>query len=179
MILPVFLVAVSLIALLLLLSAARGQSAAVSNMDDLAGRTRPVDIDAFRNLMDPEEEEFLRLNLTSGEFRAVQRERLQAAVDYVQSTAHNAAILLRLGEAAARNTDARIANTGRQLIDSALRLRLYAILAMARLYLGIALPGARLSADRLLDGYERLSDLVAQLAIMEHPARAARLSAIL
>src|SRR5580704_8419291 len=114
MILSISLVAISLILLLLLLQTARGQTAAVSSLDDLAGRTRPVDIDAFRNLMDPEEEEFLRLNLPSGEFRAVQRERLQAAVDYVQSTAHNAAILLRLGEAAARSTDTTIANTGRQ-----------------------------------------------------------------
>jgi hypothetical protein len=50
---------------------------------------------------------------------------------------------------------------------------------MAKLYLAIALPGTRLSTGRLVDGYQHLSDLTSQLAIMEHPARAARLSAIL
>jgi hypothetical protein len=179
MILSISLVAISLILLLLLLQTARGQTAAVSSLDDLAGRTRPVDIDAFRNLMDPEEEEFLRLNLVPGEFRPVQRERLRAALDYVGNTAHNASILLRLGEATARSSDPTIAAAGQRLIDSALRLRLYAILAMAKLYLAIALPGTRLSTGRLVDGYQHLSDLTSQLAIMEHPARAARLSAIL
>jgi hypothetical protein len=84
-----------------------------------------------------------------------------------------------LGEATARSSDPTIAAAGQRLIDSALRLRLYAILAMAKLYLAIALPGTRLSTGRLVDGYQHLSDLTSQLAIMEHPARAARLSAIL
>jgi hypothetical protein len=145
----------------------------------LAGRTRPVDIDAFRNLMDPREDEFLRVNLFPSEFRSVQRARLLAALDYVRSTAHNAAVLLRLGEAAVRSTDPRIAIAGQRLIDSALRLRIYALLMTARLYLTVAMPGVPLSVGGLLDSYQHLSGLATQLAVMEHPAQGARLSAIL
>jgi hypothetical protein len=179
MIFSFVLVGVSLLLLLLLLLAARGQSAAVSQLDDLVGRTRPVDLDAFRNLIDPDEEDFLRTNLPPSEFRAVQRERLRAAVEYVRNAAHNAAILLRLGEAATRSVDPSVAAAGQQLIDSALRLRLYALLSVGKLYVGIALPGAHPSAATLLDNYQRLSDLAGRLAVMQHPARAARLSAVL
>jgi hypothetical protein len=172
-------VLVSLLVLAGLFYAARGQNASVANLDDLVGRTRPVDIEAFRNLIDPDEEEFLRDNLLPTEFRVVQRERLRAAVDYVRAASHNAAILLRFGEAARRNEDSRIASAGQQLIDSALRLRLYALLSIPKLYVGIALPGARVSPASLVDSYQRLSSLAGQLVVMEHPARAARLSAAL
>ncbi len=58
---------------------------------------------------------------------------MRAALEYVQNTAHNAAFLLRMGEAATRSADPRIAQAGRQLIDSALRLRAYALLFCAKL----------------------------------------------
>lgn len=179
MILAFIIVVASLAVLLLMWHVARGESAAVSKLDDLAGRTRPVDLEAFRNIIDPEEEAFLRANLSPSEFRAVQRERLQAALDYVRNAAHNAAILLRLGEAAARSTDPKIVAAGQQLINSALRLRLYASLSIAKLYLGIALPGAHLSAGRLLDSYQQLSGLTGQLALLQRPAQATRVSTIL
>ncbi|SRR6266446_9376284 len=178
MILTFVLVLISLMALLLMY-AIRGRTSTVAELGDLVGRTRPVDIDAFRNLIDPAEEDFLRENLPAGEFRVIQRERLRAAVEYVSCAAHNAAVLLRLGEAARRSRDPKIARAGRQLLDSALRLRLYALLSMIRLYLGIAFPGAHLSAGRLADNYQRLSSLACHLVFMQHPDRASRLPAIL
>jgi hypothetical protein len=179
MILAFFLVGVSLLGLVILLLAVRGRSTAVSDLEDLVGRTRPVDLEAFRNLIDPAEEEFLRAKLPPRDFRAVQRERLRAAVDYVQSASHNAAILLRLGEAAARSADPSVAAAGQQMIDRAIRLRLYALLSTVKLYIGVALPGARLSTGRLVESYQQLSGLASQLALMQHPARAARFSSVL
>jgi len=148
------LVLVSLTALLLMY-AARGKTSAIGDLDDLAGRTRPVDIEAFRNLIDPAEEDFLRENLPASEFLAIQKERLYAAMEYVSCAAHNAAVLVRLGEAARLSLDPKIAEAGRQL------------------------PGAHLSAGRLVDNYQHLSSLAGQLAFMQHPARASRLPAIL
>jgi hypothetical protein len=96
MILPLSLVAVALAILLLLLYLDGGHHFSVGGMrmDDLAGRTRPVDIDAFRNLVDPKEDGFLRANLRPREFRAIQRERARSAMDYIHNTTHNAAYLL-------------------------------------------------------------------------------------
>jgi hypothetical protein len=173
------LVVVSLVTLGLLLHAARGRSAPVSKLEDLAGNTRPVDLEALRNLVDPAEEEFLRANLPVNEFCIIRRARLRAAVEYVRRAAHNAAILLRLGEAARQHSDSGIATAGQQLVDSALRLRLYSLGVLARLYIGIALPRLRLSPAGILESYQQLSGLAARLAVMQNPARAARVAAVL
>lgn len=179
MILAFTLVFVALAILVLLLYVEGGQKLSVMGVDDLAGRTRPVDLEAFRNLVDPKEEDFLRANLLPREFRAIQRERIRSTMDYIRNTTHNAACLLRLGEAATRSADPRVAQAGRQLIDSALRLRAYALLSIARLYLRMVLPEARLSFGKLADNYQHVSVLAGQLALLEHPTRVGRLSALL
>ena len=68
-------------------------------------------------------------------------------MEYIHNTTHNAGILLRLGEAAARSTDPRIALAGRNSIDSAVRLRAYALLSVTKLYLRMALPRPDLTAN--------------------------------
>lgn len=173
------LIFVALAILLLLLYIEGGQNSSVKGLEDLAGRTRPVDLEAFRNLVDPQEEEFLRASLRPPEFRAIQRERMRAALEYVRNTSHNASCLLHLGEAAARSADSGISQAGRQLVDSALRLRVYALLSGTMLYLRMLLPGTRLSYGRLADKYQHLSALASQLALMQYPTQAARLSALL
>jgi hypothetical protein len=177
MIFSIALVVASLLALALLLYAARGRGLPLANPDDLAGRIRPVDIDAFRNLIDPSEEQFLRAQLPRGEFHAVQRERLLAALDYVRRASHNAAILLRMGEAARRNPDPRIAEAGQRLVDNAVRLRMFALFSMIQLYVGIALPGVHISAGRLVESYQQLSGLASQLMVMQRPRQSSPLAA--
>ena len=167
------------LALLFLIRLAKGRSSPTSSLDDLTGRLQPVDIEAFRNLIDPDEEVFLRANLSPAEFRAIHRERLRAAVDYISCAAQNAAILLRLGEAARRSEDATVAEAGEKLVDSAIRLRLYAFQAMGRLYLGIILPGARISPVGIAESYERMTRLVAVLGRLQYPSPGARVSAAL
>lgn len=179
MILSFTLIFVALAILLLLLYVEGGQNSTVNRLEDLAGRTRPVDLDAFRNLVDPREEDFLRANLLPRQFRSVQRERLRAAREYLWNTAHNAAFLLRMGEAAARSADPRIAQAGKQLIQSALRLRANSLLSCAKLYVRTVFPEARLSYGELADNYQHLSALASQLALIQHPTQAARLSALL
>lgn len=179
MILSLTLIFSALAILLLLLYLEGGHNSSVNRLEDLAGRTRPVDLEAFRNLVDPGEEHFLRTNLLPRQFRAVQRKRMRAALEYVQNTAHNAKFLLRMGEAATRSADPRIAQAGRQLVDSALRLRAYALLSGAKLYVRVMFPQRRLAFGKLADNYQHLSALAGQLALMQHPAQAARLSALL
>ena len=151
----------------------------MKGVEDLAGRTRPVDLEAFRNLVDASEENFLRASLSRREFRAMQRERTRAAVEYIRNTTHNAGCLLRLGEAASRSADPRIAEAGRRLIDSALRLRAYALLSNTLLYVRLAFPESRLSHRKLADNYQHLSILAGQLALMQYPTQATRLSTLL
>ena len=104
MILPLTLVAVALAILLLLLYLDGGHRSSAGNLkvEELAAQTKPVDIEAFRNLVDPKEDAFLRANLCPRDFRAVQRDRARSAMEYLHNSTRNATYLLRMGEAAAR-----------------------------------------------------------------------------
>jgi hypothetical protein len=179
MILALFIAFFSLAVLIVLLLLTRGYSKSIHELAELAGQTRPVDIEAFRNIIDPSEEDFLRANLPASEFRAVQRQRLLAAAEYVGNVAHNAAVLLRLGQAGLHNPEPTVVAAARQLIENALRLRIYALLSLAKLYVRIAVPQAHLSSGRLADNYHELRSSVSHFALKENPARAARLSTIL
>lgn len=179
MILSLTLVAFALAVLLLLLYLESGRNAPLPGLDRLAEHTRPVDIEAFRNLIDPNEDEFLRANLLPRDFRAIQKKRTRSALDYIRNTTHNAAYLTRVGEAAARSADPRVAQAGRELVDRALRLRAYSLLAIAQMYVRLALPTVQFSYSKLADNYQHLSHLAGQVALMEKPAHAAKLSALL
>jgi hypothetical protein len=80
MMIALILVLVSLCALVFLTRLVKGRNVVVA-YDALEKSIHPVDIAAFRNLIDPQEEDFLRANLAAKDFKAIHRERLLAAVD--------------------------------------------------------------------------------------------------
>lgn len=165
------LVLLGLVALVFLVRLARGQRSKTRGEEDLTGRIQPVDIEAFRNLIDPKEERFLRSNLSPAEFRKVQRERLRAAIEYVSCAARNATVLVGIGEAARQSADPAIAEAGEKLVDSAIRLRLFSLQAIAKLYVGMILPGVRLTPVGLAENYEQLTGQVRVLSRLEYRVR--------
>ncbi len=177
MTLTLILVAAALLLAALLLRAARGHAQRVRELPQLEGLTRPVDLAAFRNLIDPAEEDYLREHLPAGKFRAIQRQRMRAALEYVRRTAYNGAILLRVGEAARRNPNPEVAAAARELVNNALRLRVNAMLATVVLYGRIVMPEARISVGRVTDAYENLTQGLVRLTRLQHPAHATRISA--
>src|SRR6202051_3358999 len=89
------------------------QSLQANRSADLAVSIRPIDIEAFRNLINPAEDEYLRCRLPANRFRGVRRERLRAMAAYVHAAASNAAVLVRVGETAVGGGAPRIAGVGR------------------------------------------------------------------
>jgi hypothetical protein len=170
-------VALALVAVLVLFRAVLRHHRPVPDLQALEGYTRPVDLAAFRNLIDPAEEDYLREQLPAGQFRSLQRQRMRAALEYVRRTAHNGAILLRVGEAARRDQNPEVAAAARELVNSALRLRMNAMLATVVLYGRIVMPGARISVGRVTDTYENLTQGLVRLTRLQHPAYATRVSA--
>jgi hypothetical protein len=146
------------------------------DQNELSKHTREVDLEAFRNLTDPEEEEFLRVNLPAVAFRAIQRQRLRAAIDYLAAVSHNAALLLHLGQSARRSADTRIAEAAQNLVDNALRLRLYSALAIGKLCLRIAFPGAVLQSAGIAERYQHMTEGAAQLGRLQYPSKGALVS---
>ena len=173
------LVAFALLVPAFLIWVTRGRAKAISDLRELPQQTRPVDVAAFRNLIDPEEEEFLRANMPARDFRLIQKKRTLAAIAYVNCAAHNAAVLLRLGQAARRSSDPQVSLAAQQLVNSAMRLRIYALLALLKLYPATLVPGARVSPAAVADAYQQLTSVVSHLTRLQQPSRAVRISSAL
>jgi len=171
MTIALILVVFAFLALLFLVRLAKGQRLAGRNPAELSA-LQPVDLEAFRNLMDPAEEDYLRENLSRADFRVVQRERLRAALEYISCAAQNAAILVRAADAARRSSEPSVAEAGERLMNSAIRLRLLAFQAMAKLSWGILFPAVRSASTGVADDYERVTGLVFLLGRLQHSSRA-------
>jgi len=171
------LIAFALLVVGVLIHAVRRRRSPTPELPALDTYTQPVDLAAFRNLIDPAEEDYLRQQLPAVQFRSLQRERLHAALEYVRRAACNGALLLRLGEAASHDKDPEIAAAARTLMNDALRLRMNAMLAMLVLYARIVMPGARISIGRVTDIYENLTQGLVRLTRLQDPAHTARVSA--
>lgn len=157
-----------MVASILVLLAAIGLCAAVWAFRGSRRTNRPedlqaLDLDAFLNLMDRREEEYLRAHLQPAEFRKVQRKRLSAAVEYVSAISRNAGMLLQVGEAARRSEDRAIAESGQRLVDSASQVRLRSAAAMLKLRLAMVLPGTSLETARVVESYRQITDLAGRL----------------
>ena len=171
----VLLIILAAIALALaVLRVARGHATHVAGFDSLQGLTEALDLPAFVNLVDPGEEDFLRVSLPPGVFRRVQRQRLLAATHYVKCAARNAAVLVRLGEAVRQEANPEALRAGQQLVTAAIQLRLFACLALGSLYLKFVLPNTRFSSLQIARQYESLVDQVGQLVNHKAPAQSGR-----
>jgi hypothetical protein len=133
-----------------------------------------LDLAAFRNLVDPEEEAFLQSRLPAAQFRKIKRERTWVALAYVRDLSHIALEFSRFAHAAQSSSDPQLAELGRQIAYSAVSLRLLALQATGRLFVTAtfpALPPRR--PDSLLDQYTRSSGLVIRYGMMEHAQKRA------
>ncbi|MGB6773399.1 MAG: hypothetical protein WBD25_13145 [Terriglobales bacterium] len=158
------LVAVAFLALgILVYVALRGRARGV-DLEKAVLAFRSLDIEAFRNLVDSEEEAFLRNNLSSKKFREIKRQRAWAAFIYAREAGHAATALAKVGQAAQRSSDPEIAASGAQIAESAFRLRLETIGACLRLLTEVVLPGLQSrSLPTLADQYERATETLLRL----------------
>jgi hypothetical protein len=179
MTLAIILVIAAALALVFILSVTVSRSLQISGRAALATQIRPIDVEAFRNLVDPREDDYLRRRLPPAEFRLVRRERLRAMAIYVRTAGRNAAVLVRMGQTAITASDAHTAEAARQLVDNALLLRRNAAFALLRIYVALAWPNSGLAATPILLGYEKLNGSAMLLGRLQNPAAPVRISASL
>ena len=140
-------------------------------------RIEPLDVEAFRNLIDPAEREYLRRRLHSAEFREVQRKRLKAMAVYVGTAARNADVLANVAKSSLASENPQTAEAARQLIDNALLLRRNATFALLRIYIAMAWPDSNMAAAPILQGYVQLNGSAMLLGRLQNPAVPVRISA--
>ena len=178
--LAIVLVIAAVVALGIILRMAVSRSLQTSKRSAGFGTTIcPIDIEAFRNLINPAEDDYLRRRLPPAQFRVVRRERLRAMADYVHIAGRNAAVLVQVGESALDGGDPRLAGAALQLVNDALLLRRNTTVARLRIYLALAWPGSRFGAVRVVDRYEQLSGAAMLLGRLQNPKVPVRLSALL
>jgi hypothetical protein len=173
--LAIILVIAAVLALIVVLGAAVSRSLQASR--GTAGTIRPIDTEAFRNLTNPAEDDYLRRRLPPAQFRVVRRERLRAMAAYVRIAGRNATVLVRMGEAAFDSGDPQVSSAARQLVNDALLLRRNTTLAMVKIYVALAWPNSGFAAVRVADRYEQLSGAAMLLGRLQNPSVPVRLSA--
>lgn len=173
----VLLIVFAAVSLVFILGFVVSRSLQLPEGSGLATRIQPVDIEAFRNLVNPAEDDHLRRRLPSAEFRHVRRARLRAAAAYVRVARRNAAILVSIGESARGSSDLHTAEAATRLVDQSVQLRQNAAVALFRIYIALAWPNSGLAATPVLDGYRDLSGAAMLLGRLQNPAEPVRIAA--
>jgi len=176
MTLALVLVIAAVFALVVILGVTVSTHLQLSPGSALVRKIEPIDIEAFRNLVDPTENEYLRRRLPAAEFRRVQRERLRAAAAYIRVAGRNAAALVAIGQGALGATEGATVEAARHLVDNALLLRRNASVALFRIYVAIAWPNTAVVAAPVLHGYEQLNGRAMLLGRLQNPAVPVRIS---
>jgi hypothetical protein len=112
-----------LLLLLALFAAVRSQAAPITGLDDFQRRWKSVHLPALSNLMDAEEERYLRDNLSRRDFNMIRRKRLVASWDYLSRLAANARLMVRAGQAIQHSSQGEQSVQARTLVADAMRLR--------------------------------------------------------
>jgi len=144
------------IAILLIGLARRRQSPLTNNLCDLEQRMEPLDVEAFRVLVDSNDRQYLREHLPGRAFRHVQRERMRAALDYVTVAIANAELITQTGESLREHGSAEERRLGRELLQAGLSLRIKAILVRCKLYICVLLPDFSFSIAQFVSAYQGL-----------------------
>lgn len=177
MTLAVVLVVLAFLSLAIVLRLAISRNLQVSEGTGLTQQIQPLDLEAFRNLTNPSDDEFLRRRLPATEFRRVRRARLRATSAYVQVAGRNAAVLVRLGQKALASSDANTFVAAHRLVDQALLLRRNCAFALIRIQVALAWPIPNQVAAPVLHGYEQLNGSALLLTRLQNPAAPLRISA--
>src|SRR3954451_4496225 len=124
---------------------------------------QPVHLPALMNLLDESQQEYLRARLSKEDVAKLQRQRNKALLVYVKRIASNSAVLMRHAHAATQVADAETAAAGRELLQTALSTRIYALKAMGMLYIGVMMPTAVGNMGEAIARYSKATDRCAAL----------------
>jgi len=178
MTLAVVLIVFAALALVIVLRIVVSRNLQLPEGSGLEARIQPVDIEAFRNLVNPAEDDHLRRRLPSREFRDVRRARLLAAAAYVWAARRNAGILVRIGQSSQSSDDRHTVEAATRLVDQSVQLQKNAAVALVRIYIALAWPNSGLAAAPILEGYRDLSGTAMLLGRLQNPAEPVRIASI-
>jgi len=119
---------------------------------------RPVDLKAFRALMDRDDELFLQSSLPRSRFFRLKRHRIRVTLRYVARIASNASAVLRMSEASRVSPAPEVAAAAAEVMELAAQIRLQCIIAAGKLCLEYAIPSLQFTPAMLVPKYQSLRD---------------------
>jgi len=141
---------------------------AVRSRIQQAGQSiRPVNLKAFRTLMDRDDEFFLRERLPRSKFKHLKRQRIRVTARYVGRIAGNASAVLHMGEAARLSPTPEVVEAAGQVMELATQIRLQCLFAWAKLSAEYVLPSLQLTPAMLVPKYQVLRDNVSRLGNLQ------------
>ena len=143
----------ALIAALFVALVMRQRRSTAGDLDQIAARIQEVNVDNFRNLIDPAEQNYLHDHLPSLQFRRVHYERMRAAAQYLWAAAMNARLMIQLAEGTKRNAAPPASETAERLQRNATAVCLHAYRIVPRLWLSAVVPSVANRADRVAGTY--------------------------
>jgi len=129
-----------------------------------------IDLLAFQNLTDPDDQRFLRELLPADKYRKIQRERISSCLRYVRCCARNAAVLIRVGETAREDHNPEIRATAERIVSEALRMRIYAVALVPKICIWWVFPGSEFSLAAMCGKYSQLTTALAAFNNLKEPA---------
>jgi hypothetical protein len=161
MTITVLVIALALCAVVLLYTAVR------SRRKQSAQHVRAVDLNAFRTLMDRDDELFMKEKLPRSKFRQLKRQRIRVIVRYVRRIAANASAVLHMGEAARVSSTSEVAEAAAQVMELAGQIRVQCLLALMKLSLEYVMPSLQLTPAMLVPKYLILRENVKRLSSLQ------------
>jgi hypothetical protein len=140
--------------LLLLLVAATRRARRQSDRSGGPPTFRNVDVAAFRTLINPNDDEYLRTHLAPAAFRRVRRARILAMQQYLSWMAHDCGVVLLLVHAQESNREQDFEL--QSLVRQAVRLRFTAMALWSFLWLQYAVPEFEGMPRAVANKYEAL-----------------------
>lgn len=138
--------------LLCLLWLVRG-GVARTNEPGSPGRLHQIDLPAFRNLLSPEDDEFLRTSLSPVHYRQLRRARLRAVQEYLVWIAEDCVVLNHMLQSHAQIEPSITWETA-SLVRTASQIRVISSILWALLWGEYFFAGLKIQPLRLLKQYE-------------------------
>ncbi len=161
MMITVIVIAVALCAVVLFYMAVR------SRRKQAGQSIRPVDLQAFRTLMDRDDETFMRGKLPRSRFAHLKRLRIRVTMRYVARIAANASAVLHIGETARLSPSPEVADAATQVMELAAQIRLQCLVAMTKLSLEYMMPSLQFTPAMLVPKYQSLKENVSRLGDLQ------------
>jgi hypothetical protein len=141
------------------------------DLDQIAARVRTFNIESFRNLMDPGEQEYLREHLSFLEFRRVHFLRMTAGAEYLWAAARNARFIIQLAEEAKQNATPAVLETAERLQRNASLVCLHAFRVVPRLLLSALVPDITRHVEFIAEDYKGVVREMSMLRLLLYSGR--------